>query len=970
MTANSPERVAALLAQAYGESRGFDLRVADARYGPVRKERGAGSPFDKPSALLNAEAQIRQALDGNPEDVQWLSLRGRAQLLEREPDEAVKTLTLANAKAPGDVRIMTDLGIAYSERMDTPTAGSDDAAKAIEFLEKAKQSSPKNLDVIFDLGLVYEHQKMYAMAEESWKEYLQLDSSSKWAEEARAHLAGLGSKKIGLRLRQELPRTPQAFLEMLDSGKEVYPEVLLERIVFTDWVGKPQEDVALNRLAGVLVSKHHDRWLMEALRQPEAFQLVGAAIRAKSDNDYQTEQAKASAAEAKYAANRNAGGRLRAQVEVAYALVQQAKGQECLRNFDALDKTKDMYPWVYAQLELELAACSNLVVHVGTALAASERAQQTLRESEYHSLELRAASFVASYRGHLGDVRVLYGDSLRALGLWWEGPYDGALAQSLLLNLSTASETSNYRFAAWAYKKEALEAFQPDAPVALLALAISRLASSAVWIDRVEEARRGYQEANRLFSMVADSPIKRSYIANAEKVRAEALAGSQPATALKVLEAGEALPYPLEEMWRAEMLGNLHRRLGHPQESEDAYSRAVSIAESRSRELNAENRKGELLGDAENAYKGFIESLILNHADWPRSLVIWERFRSGIVPEEQFKPDHGDVLLTYAALADGVSVWVNDGTAVHGAWLPPVDYQRHSLIDTFSRQCGVESAGENWKATSRSLYEWLVHPVEGWLGESSTLIIETDGVLSRIPFPALMDAGGRLLGDRVATVSSPNISGYAARASGRQAISEAETALVLANPELRGETQRSYPELSEADAEADHIKLRFPNARVFRKNEATVEVLEKFGAGASLVHFGGHGIGNARNGGLLLSAIGEGEADILDTARVEKQNWKRCQLVTLASCSAANEDPSQGSSLTLVRAFLTAGARRVLAARWNVDSAATSELMSEFYDALARGVPPSVALHQAESEVRMRRPHPHYWAAFELFGYK
>jgi CHAT domain-containing protein len=90
----------------------------------------------------------------------------------------------------------------------------------------------------------------------------------------------------------------------------------------------------------------------------------------------------------------------------------------------------------------------------------------------------------------------------------------------------------------------------------------------------------------------------------------------------------------------------------------------------------------------------------------------------------------------------------------------------------------------------------------------------------------------------------------------------------------------------------------------------------------------------------------------------------------LAACSAANEDTTQGNSLTLVRAFLAAGARRVVAARWNVDSAATSDLMFEFYDALSRGVPPSVALHDAASVVRSRRPHPHYWAAFELFGYK
>jgi CHAT domain-containing protein len=430
------------------------------------------------------------------------------------------------------------------------------------------------------------------------------------------------------------------------------------------------------------------------------------------------------------------------------------------------------------------------------------------------------------------------------------------------------------------------------------------------------------------------------------------------------------MPYPLEEMRRAELLGSVNRQLGRYKESESAYARAVDIAETRARELNAEKRQGELLADAESAYKGLVESLVLNHADWSRSFEVWERFRSGIIRDSQPKPEEGEVFLAYAVLPDGVAAWLYDGNAVHGAWLGRIDQEHRSAIDAFVRQCGIENEGETWKATSHSLYEWLIRPLEGWLDVSNTLIIETDGILNRIPFSALTDARGRLFGERFTSVSSPSISTYAARARGKRSFSEVEPTLVLANPQLRGDTHSRYPDLSEAEAEADHIKLRFPNTRIFRKSEATVEVLERLGIDASLVHFGGHGIGNARNGGLLLSAAGEGEADILDTTRVGKQNWKRCQLVTLASCSAANEDPSQGSSLTLVRAFLTAGARRVLAARWNVDSAATSELMGEFYDALARGVPPSVALHQAESEVRMRRPHPHYWAAFELFGYK
>jgi len=966
-----PERAGSMLAQAYGQNRVIELRVSDAVYGPLRKERGAGSPLDKPAALLNAEARIREALEKNPEDVDWLRLKGRAQLLEQEPDEAVKTLTLANSKDPRDVRVLADLGIAYAERSATTTAGADDPARAIEFLERAKQVAPKNLDVIFNLALVYERQNMFSMASLCWKEYLGLDSQSPWADEARVHLKNLESKRAGVQLRRNLPRTPQAFLAQLDSGAEAYPEVVLEDL-FTDWKGKPDEGRALDRLAQLLVSKHRDRWFLEALRQPEAFRLLGEAVLAGADGNFELAHEKAAAAESLYTVNHNLAGRLIAQFQKAYTWQRVANGPECLRSFDpnALDSIRDPYPWLYGQLELQLAACSNLVVHVGAALAASERALDALRRAQYHSSELRAASLVANYRGHLGDVRSLYRNSLHALGTWWDGPYDGVLAQNLLLNLSIDSETSGHRFAAWAYRKEALIEFQPDAPAPLLALATSSLASSALWIDKVEEARNGYREADRLFALAPDSTAKRSYIANADKIRAQALAASQPSTAVKILEGGPPMSFPFEEMRRAEMLGTLNSSLDRHKESEDAYARAVELAEKRALEPNAGRRRAELLGESELAYKGLVAALLRNHNDWTKSFEVWERFRSGVIETGPTRPDPAETFLVFAVLPGGVAVWVDDATALHGAWLTALDSEHQTLIDTFARECSRDTPDPHWRITSQHLDDWLIAPVAQWLKGATTVVIEADGALNRIPFAALVDAKGIPLGERFTLVSSPNVSSYQTRTAGARVISASEPTLVLADPELRGDMRRAYPSLSEAEAEAANIQQRFPNTRIFRKKDATVDVLESYGVKSSLVHFAGHGIGNARNGGLLLSAIGEGQADILDTSRVEKQNWKRSQLVTLASCSAASEDSSQGNSTTLVRAFLAAGARRVMAARWNVDSAATADLMQGFYDALARGDAPSVALHNAASVIRRGRPHPYYWAAFEMFGYK
>ncbi len=70
----------------------------------------------------------------------------------------------------------------------------------------------------------------------------------------------------------------------------------------------------------------------------------------------------------------------------------------------------------------------------------------------------------------------------------------------------------------------------------------------------------------------------------------------------------------------------------------------------------------------------------------------------------------------------------------------------------------------------------------------------------------------------------------------------------------------------------------------------------------------------------------------------------------------------------LVRAFLVAGAARVLASLWPVDDAITSAFMAHFHGALSRGTTPAASLHFAQAEVMRQHPHPYYWAAFTLHG--
>jgi CHAT domain-containing protein len=73
----------------------------------------------------------------------------------------------------------------------------------------------------------------------------------------------------------------------------------------------------------------------------------------------------------------------------------------------------------------------------------------------------------------------------------------------------------------------------------------------------------------------------------------------------------------------------------------------------------------------------------------------------------------------------------------------------------------------------------------------------------------------------------------------------------------------------------------------------------------------------------------------------------------------------------LSRAFMYAGAPRVVASLWQVSDVATAELMKRFYRGLFKeGLRPAAALRAAQLELSRdpRWRSPFYWAGFLLQG--
>jgi CHAT domain-containing protein len=144
-----------------------------------------------------------------------------------------------------------------------------------------------------------------------------------------------------------------------------------------------------------------------------------------------------------------------------------------------------------------------------------------------------------------------------------------------------------------------------------------------------------------------------------------------------------------------------------------------------------------------------------------------------------------------------------------------------------------------------------------------------------------------------------------------------------------------------------------------------------------VVHFATHGVANSEHpelSGIVLS--------LFDEKRRAQDGFLRLQdiynlklpadLVVLSACNTGAGREVVGEGLIgLVRGFMYAGARRVVASLWKVDDHATSELMARFYRGMFRdSLTPSDALRSAQLEMLRtdRWRDPFYWAAFVLQG--
>ncbi|MGB3514450.1 MAG: tetratricopeptide repeat protein [Microcoleaceae cyanobacterium] len=314
---------------------------------------------------------------------------------------------------------------------------------------------------------------------------------------------------------------------------------------------------------------------------------------------------------------------------------------------------------------------------------------------------------------------------------------------------------------------------------------------------------------------------------------------------------------------------------------------------------------------------------------------------------------------------------------------------------------------------SKSIYQMILAPVAEQL-DNQRLAIVSDGILHYIPFAAISlpttssETKYLPLATKHQIVNLPSASTLSIlRQDAQQRKPAPKTIAIVADPVFSSEDNRLattvstrsenwekynlsrsarqldvgiWERLPDTRSEAEAILALLPESESIsyldftaNRTTATNPQLSQY----KIIHFATHGLLNSVNpelSGIVLSMLdqqGNSLNGFLRLHDIFNLNFS-ADLVVLSACQTGLGKQVRGEGLVgLTRGFMYAGTPRVLVSLWNVDDAATAEMMGRFYRLMLKeklSATEALKMAQLEMVSETEWKSPYYWAAFTLQG--
>jgi CHAT domain-containing protein len=1000
---DNPRHAARLLRAAYENRRNLELRWPGARFSPYNPD--SGSTGANSLSLLRAQEIISR--HKNTSDPQWVQIQGQLAVLLKEPQTAVKLLGNLHDTSPKQVPLLIDLATAYFERGQ---AGDSDVSygKSLEFLGEALDQQPENPLVLYDSALVEEELFLYHQSRDHWNAYLALDRTSGWVEEARQHLARITQI---LEQHEAMIRAPlhtpadlaadglqdQTLLREVEERIEEYSDVAVQDWLPQAYVADPPGElkIALRELAGELLQKHGDAWLLDFIQAPnsrhmqEALLTLRQSIQANVAGDAVNGKRFAERATALFKVAGSEPGALRAQLEEVNALRLLFKSPQCNSLSRRLEKplTSHRYDQVLARLELERTSCEVRAGNQEEGLESLRRAEAAVNDGKLGSQRINVINYQSALDG-LKDGRSepLWHVSRRALQLFWAGVFPDKRAYPFYSNLADWAEENDSPFLFYEFAGEAATTIDFTDLISFRAMAHYRFAEAGLVARRPLQAKDQFRQSEKLFRELPQNEsvlIHRAGIGTTlASLEAQHGDNARAFALLSEIEPGvvalDSFLVKYEFYFTRALLFAKQKKYS---DAEKDYRHAITAAEGSLSSVKDERDRLAWARSYGSAYRGLTQVLI-DQSRTDEALQVWDTFRASDL--RQFSRNAGSemndganviaksqqalgkaVALVYMVADGGLAIWAVSAQKIEFKFLRLDQSALLRRAQILTSLCGDPNSDEKAIAKlAQELNRVLVQPVRSFLSGES-IIVEPDDGLASLPFEVLIGEDGRYMIERTSISYLPSLLFInhlrdEERSSGK--------ALVVGVAGVPEPYRKNLPPLPDAENEAREIGAALGSARVLTGGLAEKKSVLRQLTDATIFHFAGHSL--YENGRLeLLLSQAAGGAAFLDMADLSRTKLSRSQLVVLSACAtqgASGETFHQAQNA--VRMVLQARVPHTIASRWDVESQTTSEFMKEFYRHFSLEKDTSRSLGLTMNHVRQEHSHPYYWAAFSSFG--
>ncbi len=332
------------------------------------------------------------------------------------------------------------------------------------------------------------------------------------------------------------------------------------------------------------------------------------------------------------------------------------------------------------------------------------------------------------------------------------------------------------------------------------------------------------------------------------------------------------------------------------------------------------------------------------------------------------------LVVSYAVLGDQVWAFLMDRGGLREEPVPLGQPPEHDEVRLdLARITGIgrlpRVTAERWLAqqirgAQAPLGRWrrqYLTPLQESLGRYSRLLIIPDGLLNLLPFPAFYDDGtGRYLAQTHTITLAPSLTVWSSMPNANRETVRRVLAVGFS----------SGGRMPHAVGEARQVAARFPGATLLLEEQATRSRLAEAASEADLVYLATHGVYRPDAPAFSFLELADGRLEASDIAGLELAG----ATVVLSACETGVGKLTGNELMGLVRAFLYAGARTVLATSWPVADEAAAALMIDVADRLHSGdrledavrAAQCVAIAGQDDEALFA--HPFFWGSFAVIG--